>query len=104
MCLTDKHAFEEGWVRRPNATRLLTQRPLLNEAAPRQLGRLLTWLLTANALTCIGMRETCIRFQGSPRQAIAYLLADTDISDSDLNEIRRMIDSRKQRQRKGTEQ
>ncbi len=46
-------------------------------------------------------------FQGSPRQAIAHLLADTDISDSDLDEIRRMIDSRKQstrKQDKGTEQ
>ena len=39
-------------------------------------------------------------FQGSPRQAIAYLLTDTDITDADLDEIRRMIDYRKS---KGTE-
>jgi len=41
-------------------------------------------------------------FEDSPRQAIAYLLSDADISDSDLDEIRRLIDSRKEKS-KGTE-
>jgi len=40
-------------------------------------------------------------FRGSPEQAIAYLLDEADISDSDLDEIRRMIDSRKQKKRRG---
>ncbi len=33
-------------------------------------------------------------FDGSPRQAIAYLLKDEQLSDEDLHEIRRMIRSR----------
>jgi predicted transcriptional regulator len=33
-------------------------------------------------------------FQGSPTQAIAYLLSDTRLSDADLEEIRRLIDAR----------
>lgn len=36
-------------------------------------------------------------FQGSPSQAIAYLLSDTRISDEDLEEIRRLIEARKRR-------
>ena len=43
-------------------------------------------------------------FQDSPRQAIAYLLADAEISDSDLDEIRRMIDSRKRREKQRPKQ
>jgi BlaI family penicillinase repressor len=39
-------------------------------------------------------------FEDSPRQAIAYLLNDADISDRELDEIRRLIDSHKQK-RKG---
>jgi BlaI family penicillinase repressor len=39
-------------------------------------------------------------FEDSPRQAIAYLLSDADISDRELEEIRRLIDSHKQK-RKG---
>lgn len=35
--------------------------------------------------------------EGSPRQAIAYLLHDTGISDEELDEIRRLIDERKRR-------
>ena len=42
-------------------------------------------------------------FRGSPQQAVAYLLAEADISDRDLDEIRRMIDSQKQKKRRGTE-
>jgi len=34
-------------------------------------------------------------FRGSPREAIAYLLDDADMSDADFEEIRRMIRSRK---------
>jgi BlaI family penicillinase repressor len=34
-------------------------------------------------------------FQGSPREAIAYLLDDADMSDADFEEIRRMIESRR---------
>ena len=34
-------------------------------------------------------------FQGSPQQAIAYLLKDESISDADLEEIRRMIEARR---------
>ena len=34
-------------------------------------------------------------FPDSPRQAIAYLLDDVDMSDEDLAEIRRLIESRK---------
>ena len=41
-------------------------------------------------------------FQGSPRQAIAYMLMDADISDSELQEIRQLIASHKPEQ-KGTE-
>ena len=37
-------------------------------------------------------------FEGSPRQAIAYLLKHERIDDSDLEEIRRMLDERKDRQ------
>ena len=33
-------------------------------------------------------------FRGSPREAIAYLLDDADVSDSEFEEIRRMIESR----------
>jgi len=40
-------------------------------------------------------------FRGSPEQAITYLLDEADISDSDLDEIRRMIDSRKQKKGRG---
>jgi BlaI family penicillinase repressor len=36
-------------------------------------------------------------FEGSPRQAIAYLLHDTAISDQELDEIRELIDARKRR-------
>ncbi len=36
-------------------------------------------------------------FQGSPKQAIVYLLADTRISNEDLDEIRRLIETRKRR-------
>ncbi len=36
-------------------------------------------------------------FQGSPKQAIVYLLADTRISNEDLDEIRRLIEARKRR-------
>ena len=36
-------------------------------------------------------------FHDSPRQAIAYMLDDVDIPDSELDEIRRMIESSKQR-------
>jgi predicted transcriptional regulator len=32
---------------------------------------------------------------GSPRQAIAYLLKDETLNDDDLDEIRRLIDSKK---------
>ncbi len=35
-------------------------------------------------------------FDDSPRQAIAYLLSETNISHDDLEEIRQMIESRKQ--------
>jgi BlaI family penicillinase repressor len=52
-------------------------------------------------------RETVVRrtlksilsslFEGSPRQAIAYLLDDTRISDEELAEIRKLIDARKRR-------
>jgi BlaI family penicillinase repressor len=38
-------------------------------------------------------------FQGSPRQAIAYLLEEVDISDSELREIRRMLDAPRQKGR-----
>jgi BlaI family penicillinase repressor len=41
-------------------------------------------------------------FEDSPRQAIAYLLSDADLSDRELDEIRRLIDSRK-RWSRGTE-
>ena len=34
-------------------------------------------------------------FQDSPRQAIAHLLDDADITDADLDELRRLIDARK---------
>ena len=34
-------------------------------------------------------------FEGSPKQAIAYLLDDTRISEGDLNEIKKRIDARK---------
>jgi len=34
-------------------------------------------------------------FQGSPRQAVAYLLDEADMSDADFEEIRRMIESRR---------
>lgn len=34
-------------------------------------------------------------FRGSPREAIAYLLDDADMSDADFEEIRRMIESRR---------
>lgn len=34
-------------------------------------------------------------FKNSPRQAIAYLLDDADMSDAELDEIRQMIDARK---------
>lgn len=34
-------------------------------------------------------------FEGSPRQAIAYLLRDEEIDETDLEEIRRMLDERK---------
>ena len=34
-------------------------------------------------------------FEGSPKQAIAYLLDDTRISESDLNDIKRQIEARK---------
>ncbi len=33
-------------------------------------------------------------FEGSPRQAIAHLLNEEEVSDSDLDEIRRMINAR----------
>jgi predicted transcriptional regulator len=36
-------------------------------------------------------------FEGSPKQAIAYLLDDTRISQADLDEIRKQIDARKRR-------
>ena len=36
-------------------------------------------------------------FAGCPRQAIAYMLEDTDIPESELDEIRRMIDANRQR-------
>lgn len=38
-------------------------------------------------------------FEGSPRQAIAYMLEDADIPDNELDEIRCMIEA--SRQRKG---
>ena len=34
-------------------------------------------------------------FGGSPQQAIAYLLKDENIGEADLDEIRRMIDSKR---------
>jgi len=34
-------------------------------------------------------------FEGSPRQAIAYLLHDTDISDEDLEEIHELLEVRR---------
>ena len=34
-------------------------------------------------------------FEGSPKQAIAYLLDDAQISQADLNELRKRIDARK---------
>jgi len=34
-------------------------------------------------------------FKNSPQQAIAYMLDDADVSDEELDEIRRMIDQRK---------
>ena len=39
-------------------------------------------------------------FKGSPRQAIAYLLSDEDITESDLNELRREIEVLKKKGRK----
>jgi len=36
-------------------------------------------------------------FHDSPQQAIAYLLDDADITDADLNELRRMIADRKRK-------
>jgi BlaI family penicillinase repressor len=39
-------------------------------------------------------------FAGSPHQAIAYMLEDTDISESELDEIRRMIEVNRQRKGK----
>lgn len=35
-------------------------------------------------------------FGGSPRHAIAYLIRDEEIDDTDLSEIQRMIEARKQ--------
>lgn len=35
-------------------------------------------------------------FEGSPQQAIAYLLEDAAVTEADLEEIRRIIESRKQ--------
>lgn len=34
-------------------------------------------------------------FAGSPRQAIAYMLDETDLTDDELDEIRHMLDSRR---------
>jgi BlaI family transcriptional regulator, penicillinase repressor len=36
-------------------------------------------------------------FQGSPAQAIAYLLDDRDLSDADMRKIRRLLDTRKRK-------
>jgi len=36
-------------------------------------------------------------FEGSPQQAIAYLLEDAAVTEKDLEEIRRILESRKQR-------
>jgi BlaI family transcriptional regulator, penicillinase repressor len=38
-------------------------------------------------------------FEGSPRQAIAHLLKSERLSDADLEEIRRLIDNRKSREK-----
>jgi predicted transcriptional regulator len=39
-------------------------------------------------------------FQGSPQQAIAFLLDEADTSDRELEEIRRMISARKRKEGK----
>jgi predicted transcriptional regulator len=36
-------------------------------------------------------------FQGSPKQAIAYLLHDSEITDEDLDGIRKLLDARKRK-------
>ena len=38
-------------------------------------------------------------FQDSPQQAIAWLLDDADITDADLDELRRLIEARKRKGR-----
>jgi predicted transcriptional regulator len=36
-------------------------------------------------------------FQGSPAQAIAYLLDDRELSDADMRQIRRLLEARKRK-------
>ncbi len=78
---------EKGYVRvvpsvgRSYLFRAAMERPAV---ARRTLGELLTPL-----------------FENSPRRAIAYLLEDEDISDSELDEIRRLIEARRGGKKKG---
>ena len=41
-----------------------------------------------------------VLFGGSPRQAIAYLLESEDISEAELDELERLIETRRNRREK----
>jgi len=72
---------EKGYVKPiPTIERSLKLRPTVQResVARRTLSNLLSTL-----------------FKNSPRQAIAYMLDDADMTDADLDEIRRMIDEHK---------
>lgn len=65
-------------------------------------GRLFRWhpVVPRESVARRSLRELLATlFQGSPRQAIACMLDDSDMTDSDLEEIRKLIEARKDRGR-----